>query len=88
MARESKFTIDELYTKTRSFFIHHGYDGFHFGLLAERLGVTRSALYKYYRNKDELITEFMLYEMERFLREVNYPPLTTLAGCLKWGLLG
>lgn len=71
MARESKFTIDELYTKTRSLLIHHGYDGFHFGLLAERLGVTRSALYKYYRNKDELITEFMLYEMERFLRELK-----------------
>lgn len=71
MARESKFTIDELYHLTRNLLIRHGYDSFHFGLLAEQLDITRSALYKYYNNKDELITEFMVFEMERFLQELK-----------------
>lgn len=71
MARESKFTTDDLYDKTRSLLFQYGYDSFHFGLLAEQLGVTRSALYKYFRNKDELITEFMLFEMNQFLSELE-----------------
>lgn len=71
MARESKFTKKELYNHTRSILFNHGYDGFHFGLLAEQLDVTRSALYKYYRNKDELITDFMLFEMEQFLTDLE-----------------
>lgn len=71
MARESKFTTEELYNLTRSLLYDFGYDGFHFGLLAEQLGVTRSALYKYYRNKDELITEFMLFEMEQFIHDLE-----------------
>lgn len=33
-----------------------------------------------YKEDPEFIEEFKYY--------VNYPPLTTLAGCLKWGLLG
>ena len=51
MARESKFTTEELYNLTRSLLYDFGYDRFHFGLLAEQLGVTRSALYKYYGTK-------------------------------------
>jgi DNA-binding transcriptional MerR regulator len=36
--------------------------------------------YRYYSKEDVL-------KLQRILA-VNYPPLTTLAGCLKWGLLG
>lgn len=71
MARESKFTINELYTSTKELLLLHGYAGFHFGLLAEKLNVTRGALYKYFDNKDELITEFMDHEMEQFMLDLE-----------------
>lgn len=77
MARESKFTKSDLYKATHQLLLQHGYAGFHFGLLAEQLNITRAALYKYFDNKDELITEYMAFEMERFLQDLekleNYP---------------
>lgn len=71
MARESKFTKSELYQATNQLLLQYGYAGFHFGLLAERLNVTRAALYKYFNNKDELITEYMAYEMSRFMQDLE-----------------
>ncbi len=71
MARESKFTKRDLYKFTHHLLLQHGYAGFHFGLLAEKLNITRAALYKYFDNKDELITEYMAFEMERFLKDLE-----------------
>src|SRR5690606_4327929 len=71
MARESKFTKSDLYKATHHLLLQHGYAGFHFGLLAEKLNITIAALYKYYNNKDELITEYMAFEMERFLNDLE-----------------
>lgn len=71
MARESKFTKNELYKATNRLLLQYGYTGFHFGLLAEQLNITRAALYKYFDNKDELITEYMAFEMERFLQDLE-----------------
>lgn len=71
MARQAKFTKDELFQATKDLLLQNGYAGFHFGLLAERLNVTRTALYKYFMNKDELITEFMELEMDQFMMELK-----------------
>lgn len=71
MARESKFTKSELYQATNRLLLQYGYAGFHFGLLADELNVTRAALYKYFDNKDELITEYMAFEMERFMQDLE-----------------
>lgn len=70
MARENKFTKSDLYRETKELLLQHGYAGFHFGLLAEQLNISRAALYKYFKNKDELITEYMAFEMERFLHDL------------------
>lgn len=67
MARERKFTKQELFRLTKELLLHHHYEGFTFSLLAEQLHVSRGTLYKYYENKEELVTEFMLDEMEQFL---------------------
>lgn len=67
MARERKFTTEDLYQATEGILLKHSYDGFNFSLLAERLQVSRGAIYKYFDNKDVLITEYMLYEMNKFL---------------------
>ncbi len=70
MARERKFTTRELFHAVKHLLLEHGYDAFHFGLMAERLEVSRASLYKYYKNKDELITALMNDEMDAFLVEL------------------
>ena len=71
MARERKFNTVELYQETKNLLLEYGYDGFTFSQLAERMDVSRAALYKYYDNKENLITDVMVYEMEQFLRELK-----------------
>jgi len=71
MAREGKFTKDDLYKATNHLLLQYGYAGFHFGLLAKKLDISRAALYKYFDNKDELITEYMEFEMQRFMQELE-----------------
>lgn len=71
MARERKFTDEHLFKETKELIIHDGYEAFTFSKLASRLGVSRGSLYKYYDNKDELISEFLMYEMARFLTDFD-----------------
>jgi TetR/AcrR family transcriptional regulator, repressor of fatR-cypB operon len=71
MARERKFNTVDLFHEAKRLLLEHGYDGFTFSLLADRMEVSRAALYKYYENKEELITDFMIYEMEQYLHELK-----------------
>jgi len=71
MARERKFSTNELFEETKDLLLKHGYDGFTFGDLAEKLSISRGAIYKYFENKDVLITSYMLYEMNRFLDQLK-----------------
>lgn len=71
MARERKFNTVDLFHEAKQVLLDHGYDGFTFSILADRMDVSRAALYKYYENKEELITDFMIYEMEEFLHELK-----------------
>ena len=71
MARERKFSTDDLFQAAEQMLLTHGYEGFSFSLLAEQLEISRGAIYKYYENKEELITDYMLYEMEHFLTELK-----------------
>lgn len=68
MARERKFTDDELFKATKLLLIGDGYDSFTFSKLASMMKVSRGSIYKYYENKDELISEFLMYEMNLFLQ--------------------
>ncbi|WAA09763.1 TetR/AcrR family transcriptional regulator [Fervidibacillus albus] len=71
MARERKFTTDDLFQKTKQLLLAVGYEGFTIQLLAKELDVTRAAIYKYYENKDELITDYLLYEIDRFMADLK-----------------
>ncbi|MFF2753237.1 TetR/AcrR family transcriptional regulator [Psychrobacillus sp. NPDC058041] len=71
MGRERKFTDEELFNATKEMIINEGYESFTFSRLAAILNVSRGSIYKYYENKDELISEFLMYEMNRFLTEIN-----------------
>lgn len=71
MARERKFTEEELFVAVKHILLEQGYEGFTFSLLADRLEVSRGAIYKYYENKESLITQFMVYEMDQFIHELE-----------------
>jgi len=71
MARERKFTTEDLYRTTEELLLTYNYEGFQFSLVAEQLEVSRGAIYKYYENKEELITEYMLFKMEQILEELK-----------------
>lgn len=71
MARERKFSLEELFKTTKELLILHGYRGFTFSLLAEKLQVSRGTIYKYYKNKDELIIDYMIDDLNQFLREMK-----------------
>ncbi|WP_010678005.1 TetR/AcrR family transcriptional regulator [Bacillus timonensis] len=71
MARERKFTTEELYQATEELLLAYNYEGFQFSLVADHLHVSRGAIYKYFENKEELITDYMLYKMEEFLQSLK-----------------
>ncbi|GHI01224.1 TetR/AcrR family transcriptional regulator [Neobacillus kokaensis] len=71
MARERKFSTDELFQATKELLLSHGYEAFTFSLLADSLQVSRGALYKYYENKEELITNYYFYEMDQYLLKLK-----------------
>ncbi|HWL12631.1 MAG TPA: TetR/AcrR family transcriptional regulator [Ureibacillus sp.] len=71
MARERKFSTDDLYRATKQLLLQHGYEGFSFSLLAENLNISRGAIYKYFENREELISNFMQFEMKLFLGELK-----------------
>lgn len=71
IARERKLTTEQLFRETRRLLLQLGYEGFSFTILAERLQVSRGAIYKYYDNKEELVTDLMLYEMNEFMTELR-----------------
>lgn len=71
MAREKKFSTEDIYMETHKLLLSVGYDKFSFGLLASSLNVSRAAIYKYYTNKDELIYDYMVSEMEKMVDDLN-----------------
>lgn len=71
MARERKFTTKDIFEVTKKLLLELGYERYNIGLVAEKLNVSRAAIYKYYTNKDELIVDFMIAEMDEMLEQFN-----------------
>lgn len=71
MARERIFTEVELFQVTKEILLNNGYEGFTFSLLANHLESSRATLYKYFKNKEELISFYLLHEMDRFLIDIH-----------------
>ncbi|MBZ5752719.1 TetR/AcrR family transcriptional regulator [Metabacillus rhizolycopersici] len=71
MARERKFSLEDLFQTTKQLLLDYGYEGFTFSLLADQLHVARGTLYKYYENKDELISAYMVYELKQVLLKLK-----------------
>ncbi|AEB30569.1 transcriptional regulator, TetR family [Carnobacterium sp. 17-4] len=71
MAREKKFSTDDIYLQTHNLLIKEGYEKFSFSLLAKSLKVSRAAIYKYYTNKDELISDYLVGQMKQMMEEFH-----------------
>ncbi|KIL50104.1 hypothetical protein KP77_14790 [Jeotgalibacillus alimentarius] len=71
MARQRKMNIPELMEATESLLLEKGYEGFHFKALSERLEVARSTIYEYYKNKDELIADYMTMLMDQVMKKID-----------------
>ncbi|RLQ93649.1 TetR/AcrR family transcriptional regulator [Falsibacillus albus] len=74
MGRERKFNTVDLFVSAKKLIIQTGYEGFTIGQLAAELNVSRAAIYKYYRNKDELLLDLMLEEMKNTLSSFSSIP--------------
>ncbi|ARU63665.1 TetR family transcriptional regulator [Tumebacillus avium] len=74
MARERKFTTEQLFEEVRHQLLAHGYESLTFGTLAEKLEVSRGTLYKYYQNKEDLISDYMTYEVDKVLDQFRQIP--------------
>ncbi len=61
----------DLYIATKEQILQVGYDGFTISHLADVLGVSRAAIYKQYVNKDELLIDFMLFEMQQSIEDLQ-----------------
>lgn len=71
MARKKTFTEEELYQATQDLMLEVGYDTFSFQLLAQELDITRTALYKHYSNKNELLQAYLNHQMERVVARIE-----------------
>ncbi|MGO4940749.1 TetR/AcrR family transcriptional regulator [Fundicoccus sp. Sow4_D5] len=71
MARKKTFTQDELYQATHDLMLAVGYDSFSFQLLSKELDVSRTALYKYYGNKADLLRDYLNQQMEEIVERLS-----------------
>ncbi|OEF95712.1 TetR/AcrR family transcriptional regulator [Desulfuribacillus alkaliarsenatis] len=68
MARKKTNQL-EIFQATEQLLIRYGYHSFQFKLLADQLEIGRSTLYEYYRNKEELITDYMCHLMQKIISD-------------------
>lgn len=71
MARKKTFTQEELYQATHDLMLEVGYDNFSFQMLSKKLDISRTALYKYYANKNELLQAYLNHQLEEVVERLD-----------------
>ncbi|WP_101844029.1 TetR/AcrR family transcriptional regulator [Halobacillus sp. Marseille-P3879] len=74
MGRKKSLTQSELFQATGELIRSDGIYGVHFKKLSEKLGVGRSTLYEYYRNKEQLITAYLRSVMDEMNQRIESIP--------------
>lgn len=74
MGRKRILTKDEILTVTGEVLRNGGIQEVHFKKLAEELQVSRSTLYEYFKNKEELILSYMRAMMDEMNRKIEAVP--------------
>ena len=84
MSRKKEARREQIFTMGAQLFAEKGYDRASLQELAERLGVTKPAIYYYYRSKEELLYAITTFVMDRVLADITeirqsaLPPLEKL----------
>lgn len=71
MARKKTFTQEELYQATHDLMLEVGYDIFSFQMLSKKLDISRTALYKHYANKNELLQAYLNDQLEKVVERLD-----------------
>ncbi|WP_226579162.1 TetR/AcrR family transcriptional regulator [Halobacillus litoralis] len=71
MGRKRILSEDEIMKVTGEVLRQEGINGVHFKKLSAMLDVSRSTLYEYYKNKDDLILAYMKRMMDEMKRKVH-----------------
>jgi len=71
MARKKTFTQEELYQATHDLMLEVGYDIFSFQMLSNKLDISRTALYKYYSNKNDLLQDYLNHQLEKVVERLD-----------------
>ena len=71
MARKKTFTQEELYQATHDLMLEVGYDSFSFQALSKKIDVSRTALYKHYANKDDLLQAYLHDQLEKVVERMD-----------------
>lgn len=71
MTRKKKFNEEDIMRATEELLLERGYDQFHFKALSEKLAISRSTIYEYYSNKEELIKVYMKQVMTSIFKELE-----------------
>lgn len=74
MGRKRILTKEEIFNKTGEVLRSEGISGVHFKKLSSELQVSRSTLYEYFKNKDDLILAYMKEMMDEMDRKINAIP--------------
>ncbi|GGF09900.1 hypothetical protein GCM10010954_05480 [Halobacillus andaensis] len=74
MGRKKSLTKEELFQATGQVIRSDGIHGVHFKKLSEILGVGRSTLYEYYRNKEELLIAYLREIMDEMNQRIENIP--------------
>ncbi|MCP3025921.1 TetR/AcrR family transcriptional regulator [Halobacillus sp. A5] len=74
MGRKKSLTKNELFKAAGELIRSEGIHGVHFKKLAEILGVGRSTLYEYYRNKEELLIAYLKDIMDEMNHRIGNIP--------------
>ncbi|GEN53987.1 TetR/AcrR family transcriptional regulator [Halobacillus faecis] len=74
MGRKRILTKEEILNETGALLRREGIHGVHFKKLAEELQVSRSTLYEYFKNKEDLILSYMRTMMEDMTAQIDAIP--------------
>jgi len=71
-----KYSKEYILRRAFDVFLNKGYDSTSISVLQEELGMSRGAMYRYYKNKEELfisvIDEYVFKIFDKLLQDINY----------------
>jgi len=74
--------LEEILLAAKALFVEHGFENVSTQRIAERVGISKTALYSYYKTKDEILSQLIrnaLAELDRALTKIDRSAPDTVA---------